>query len=599
MSEINTIKAGTALVKVLESWGVKNIYGIPGGSINSLMDALYAEKDRINYVQVRHEEVGAMAAAMHAKLTGHIGVAFGSAGPGGTHLMNGLYDAREDHVPVLALVGQFGTTGMNMDTFQEMNENPIYVDVAVYNRTVMNAEQLPKVIDEAIRRAYAENGVAVVQIPVDLGWVDIPENSYYSSADDFKRFPAPVVDKDEVKQAIEILQNAKRPIIYAGIGTRNAAKEVMALAEKIKAPLMITGIAFDIYPNDTPYWLGSANRVGTKPANEAIAQADAVLFIGNNYPFAEVTNVFAHVDKFVQIDIDPAKLGKRHNADLAILGDAKAVVSEMVSQTTETPETGWWKANIQNNANWQKYLNKLETKTRGELQLYQVYNSIKKVAEDDAIFSVDVGDVTQTSVRHLHLNGKQPWRTSALFATMGVGIPGSIAYKLDFPERQVWNLTGDGAFNMVMQDLQTEVQYKLPIINVVFANEQFGFIKDEQEDTNKGYIGVTFDGTDYAKIADAMGATGYTVRKIEDLDDIFAKAIADQKAGKTVLIDAKIEGNRPFPSEIMELEPTKFSATEISEFKKRYEAEELKPFSEYLKENGVEVADRVTDLGGF
>lgn len=167
-TKATTISAGTALLKVLEAWQVDHLYGIPGGSINSVMDALEAEKSQLQYIQVRHEEVGAMAAAADAKLTGKIGVCFGSAGPGGTHLLNGLYDAREDHVPVLALIGQFGTSGMNMDTFQEMNENPIYADVAIYNVTAVNANTLPHVIDEAIRRAYAHQGVAVVQIPVDL-----------------------------------------------------------------------------------------------------------------------------------------------------------------------------------------------------------------------------------------------------------------------------------------------------------------------------------------------------------------------------------------------------------------------------------------------
>ena len=174
---VETIKAGVAAVKLLENWGVKDIYGLPGGSINSLMDALLEEKERIHFVQVRHEEVGAMAASMHAKFTGHIGVAFGSAGPGGTHLMNGLYDAKEDHVPLLAIIGQFGTTGMNMDTFQEMNEDPIYADVSLYHRVVMTAQSLPHIIDEAIRQAYSKKGVAVVQLPVDLGWQEIEKDS--------------------------------------------------------------------------------------------------------------------------------------------------------------------------------------------------------------------------------------------------------------------------------------------------------------------------------------------------------------------------------------------------------------------------------------
>ena len=194
------IPAGIAMVKVLEAWGVDHLYGIPGGSFNSTMDALLAEKDNIQYIQVRHEEVGAMAAAADAKLTGKIGVAFGSAGPGGTHLLNGLYDAREDHVPVLALIGQFGTSGMNMDTFQEMNENPIYADVSVYNVTAVTAQSLPHLIDEAIRRAYAQHGVAVVQIPVDLPWQDIPAESWYASANSYQQPLLPQPDPDKVKQ---------------------------------------------------------------------------------------------------------------------------------------------------------------------------------------------------------------------------------------------------------------------------------------------------------------------------------------------------------------------------------------------------------------
>lgn len=200
------IPAGIAMVKVLEAWGVDHLYGIPGGSFNSTMDALLAEKNNIQYIQVRHEEVGAMAVAADAKLTGKIGVAFGSAGPGGTHLLNGLYDAREDHVPVLALIGQFGTSGMNMDTFQEMNENPIYADVSVYNVTAVTAQSLPHLIDEAIRRAYAQHGLAVVQIPVDLPWQDIPAESWYASANSYQQPLLPQPDPDKVKQIATLLE---------------------------------------------------------------------------------------------------------------------------------------------------------------------------------------------------------------------------------------------------------------------------------------------------------------------------------------------------------------------------------------------------------
>jgi len=594
-----TIKSGIAAVKVLEEWGVKHIYGIPGGSINSLMDALLAEKDRINYIQVRHEEVGAMAASMHAKFTGHIGVCFGSAGPGGTHLLNGLYDAREDHMPVLAIIGQFSTTGMNMDTFQEMNENPIYADVSVYNRTVTNAEQLPHVFDEAIRQAYAKRGVAVVVLPVDLGWKDIPALEFYSSAKSHREYPHPTFNQVDLEAAVKILNESEKTIIYAGIGTRGAGDDVVKLSRKLKAPIAVTGINFDSFPHDYEALLGAANRVATKPGNEAFPNADTILFVGNNYPFAEVSHIFEHVKHFIQIDINVANLGKRHANDVTILADAGDAVRELTKMVEEKTETGWWRACVNNIKNWREYTKKLETKTSGELELYQVYHAINEHIETDAIFAVDVGDVTQTSIRHLHMNPKQMWRTSNLFATMGVGLPGAMTAKLDFPDRQVWSFSGDGAFQMVMQDLATQVQYKLPIVNVVFANSQYGFIKDEQEDTNTGYLGVEFMDVDYAKVAEAMGAKSYTVKKIEDLQSVFDQAENDRKAGYTVLIDAKISKKRPLPVEMVILDPAIHKQEDIEKFKLRYEADNLKPFSEFLQAEGIKPVYKSTDLGGF
>ncbi len=596
---MDKINAGVAAVKVLEEWGVKHIYGIPGGSINSLMDALLHEKDQINYIQVRHEEVGALAAAMHAKYTGHIGVAFGSAGPGGTHLLNGLYDAREDHVPVLAIVGQFATNGMNMDTFQEMNENPIYADVAIYNRTITTAEQIPHVIDEAIRQAYAKSGVAVVQLPVNLGTFDIPAKPFYSAANAHRKFPNPTLHFADVEAAAKLLDASEKTIIYAGIGTRGAGQDVVDLSRKIKAPVAVTGINFDAFDADFEGLLGSANRVAMKPANEAFPNADTVVFVGNNYPFAEVTNLFENVKNFIQIDINPANLGKRNYNDVTILGDAGEAIRELTRLVQEKPETGWWRANLANIKNWNAYVHKLETKTEGDLQLYQVYHQINTHAEEDAIFSIDVGDVTQTSVRHLHLNPKQMWRTSNLFATMGIGIPGALTAKLDFPDRQVWNLAGDGGFSMVMQDLATEVQYKLPIINVVFSNNQFGFIKDEQEETNSGYIGVEFMGVDFAKIAEGMGAKGYTLTRIADAKSVFDAALADIAKGETVLIDAKISGDRPIPVEALILDEKIHDQAAIAAYRERYAAEDLVPLTDYLKAEGIDPEYKAVDLGGF
>lgn len=234
----------------------------------------------------------------------------------------------------------------------------------------------------------------------------------------------------------------------------------------------------------------------------------------------------------------------------------------------------------------------LETKETGDLQAYQIYHAINKYAKEDAVYSVDVGNVTQHSVRHLHLTPKNIWRTSPKFATMGNGLPGAMAAKLELPDRQVWSLSGDGGFGMVMQDVVTLVQYQLASIHLVFSNDMYGFIKREQEVTNKNpFFGVDFENTvDYAKIAEAQGAVGYTIRRIAEIDEIFEKAIADEKAGKTVVIDVKITDEQPIPVEnkYLRLDTEKYLAAEIKEYKDRFEAWDLKPFREFLEAEGLQ-----------
>ncbi len=338
-------------------------------------------------------------------------------------------------MPVLAILGQRTLKESNLDAFQEMNQNPLFADVAVYNRRVAYAEQLPRLIDEGIRTAIARKGVAVVEVPVDFGWAELDEGSWYSSAADYRDFPKMGLNEADIDAAVEILSQAKRPIIYAGKGTRGSSSDVIALSRKIKAPVAITGINFDDYDYSFDALLGSAHRVGWKPANEAFEEADVVLFAGSNFPFAEVTEKFKYIDKFIQIDIDQQKMGKRHFADVAILGDAGEAIRAITEKIAEKDDNGWYKANIENIANWKAYLQKLEAKTEGPLQLFQVYNAINKIATEDAIFSIDVGNTTQTSIRHLHMNPKNMWRTSEVFATMGNGLPGALAAKLAYSDR--------------------------------------------------------------------------------------------------------------------------------------------------------------------
>ena len=564
-----TIKSGVALVNVLESWGVDHVYGIPGGSFNSIMNAFYDKRDTMKFIQVRHEETGAIAAAADAKLTGKIGVCFGTAGPGATHLFNGLYDAQMDRVPVLALIGQSSSKLMNYDYFQEMNENPMFTDVSVYNRTVMTPESLPYMIDDAIRKAHEYKGVAVVTIPVDYGYVDIPDIEVSSARNHRTGFPSP--DPKDIEAAVELIKRAERPVLFVGKGASGAREEVIALSEHYSMPIIQTVMAKGLVPENAENFLGTSGRLSTKPANEALAMTDLILFVGSDFPFAKF--MFPAEAKFIQVDIDSSKLGKRHKTHVAILGDAKESLKQLKAAGREIPPTNWLEANRKNRKNWLGWLKGFEDRADIPMRVEPVFKQINRIAREDAIFVTDVGNVTIHAVRLLDMNsGDQQFTTSGLFATMGYGVPGGIAAKLSYPDRQVFTLSGDGGFAMVMQDIITQVKYKLPVINVILSNDSFGFIEGEQEDTRQPKYGIDLQGADYGKAGEAMGALGFTVTDPKDLERVFDEAARSERP---VVIDVKITNDRPFPAEALQLDTDRFTAAEIGTFTARYQVSNM------------------------
>ncbi|WP_125702937.1 pyruvate oxidase [Lacticaseibacillus daqingensis] len=575
------INASDAMLKVIESWGVKNIYGLPGGSFDSTMNALHNRQKTLNYIQVRHEEVGALAAVGEAKITGRLGVTFGSAGPGAVHLLNGLYDAQYDHVPVLALVGQVPTAAMNTSYFQEMNENPMFADVSVYNRTAMTAAQLPSVVDEAIRQAYAKRGVAVVTIPKDLGWQEIEDN-YVSSANLYQTPILPVPDAEQVAKAWTILQAAKRPLIYIGNGARGARADILALSQLLHAPIMSSALAKGIVPDSDPAYMGSAGRVASKPGVEVARAADAVLILGTDMPF--LPYFIAPSAKYIQVDIDGTKFGRRHHVDLAMLADAKQTVKALLAIGTQQPETGWYRAALRNKATWAAWIKSFEADDSTPLRVEPVFKAINDMATRDAIFQVDVGNVTINGMRYLTIDEDQRFTTSGWYATMGYALPAAIGAQAEFPDRQVWSISGDGGYAMVMQDILTQVKYQMPIINVILTNESLGFIEAEQDDTRQPHSGVDLIDADYGTAASALGATGFEVHTLAELKDAFAEA---QTAKGPVVIDVKISDLRPLPVEQLVLDKATQDPAAVDAFVSLYAAQSLIPFRQLLEEENA------------
>lgn len=482
--------AGQALAQVLVDWDVDHLYGITADSINNTVDGFYQVRHQLRYIQVRHEEIGALAASADAKLTGKIGVSFGSAGPGAAHLLNGLYDARQDHVPVLAIVGQSATSVMNTNFFQEMNQDPMFADVASFHQQVVNAEQIPYVVDEAIRSAYATHSVSVVIIPDDLAGQEIDFTSYHTRRlTGHSAVLAPA--NDDVHQVVQALTAAQHPILWIGQGTRGASAEVVQVAEQFHLPVLAAAPATGIMPVDHPLFMGSRGRLGTKPAFEAAQAADLVLYVGTNFPFARYLLKTA---RFIQVNNNVADLGKQHDADITVLADAKEFLTALAATGVTRPQTAFTQAASQNKQNWNKWLDRLADDDHDGLSAEGVMKGIAQHAQDDALFGLDVGNNTEWALRQLPLTPKTAMTMSAWYGTMGYGLPAGLAAKLSYPDRQVWTISGDGGYAMVMPDLLTEVKYQLPVINVILENKVFGFIQYEKIMANQAPYGIDLVG---------------------------------------------------------------------------------------------------------
>lgn len=578
--------AGQALVKVLEAWGVDHIYGIPGGSINHTVEGLYLEKEHIDYIQVRHEEVGALAAAADAKFTGKIGVSFGSAGPGATHLFNGLYDAKMDHVPVLALVGQVPQPTMNTNYFQEMDETPMFSDVAVYNRTVTTAAQIPYVINQAIREAYRQNGPAVVIIPEDLSAKEIdyePVATPNTVSNTFEQR----IDPAAVTATMDLLKAAKHPLVYAGRGLLGARDELVKFSEQFNIPVMNTVPATGVIPTDHPNAIGTFGRLGTKSGFEALQHADLILFLGSEFPFA---GFWPKGIKIIQVNNNSYDIGKMVPVDYAVLSDAKAYLQAMIATGETLPATPWLTTNQENKRNWDAWMKQIAANDQDGLTPEAVMQKVASMVGPKDTYGVDTGNVSEWAVRGLPMDKNQKFALSGLFATMGFGLPAGMAGALSIRDSQAWSFSGDGGFAMVAPDIITEARYGLPVINVVFNNQRFGFIYREQVDTKQHLYGVDLTDADWAKVAEGFGGIGFTVTNNQEVETVFDQIKDLQAKGnkKPIVINAVINNDDPIGTAYMPLDPKLYGQEAVDAYAKanRIDVQQQPSLGELLRAQG-------------
>lgn len=530
------------LVDLLIEWGVDHVYGMPGDSINTIIEALRKAQDKIKFIQVRHEEVGALAAASYAKLTGKLGVCLAIAGPGAIHLLNGLYDAKLDHAPVLAITGQVESDLLGTDFFQEVNLERMFDDVAVYNQRVMSAEQIPAVVNQAIRAAYTKKGVAVLTIPDDIPKFEVKAEARKTTSFIVKSETIP--ESEDMAQAREILISAKKPVILAGKGAKGARDALIQFADKIGAPIVLTLPAKGVVPDEHPLCIGGLGLIGTRPAYDAMQEADTLIMVGTSFPF---TGFLPDDAKTIHIDLDPAQIGKRMIVDVGLAGEADKTLTWLTNQVNHQEDRSFLSRCQENMKDWWEQLAEDEADESEPIKPQRVIRELQKIVDDQAILSVDVGNVTVWMARYFRMTNQQ-FIISSWLATLGCGLPGAIAGKIAYPDRKVFAICGDGGFGMTMNDFVTAVKYRLPMVVVVLNNHKIAMIKFEQEVMGNLEYATDLHNPNFALFAEACGGIGYRVERVEDLSLAFQNAIHQEKP---VIIDVVVDVDEaPMPAKI-------------------------------------------------
>ncbi|MFC4766586.1 pyruvate oxidase [Effusibacillus consociatus] len=534
--------AGEVLIDLLIEWGVDHIYGMPGDSINSIIEPLRKARDKIKFIQVRHEEAGALAAASYAKLTGKIGVCMAIAGPGAIHLLNGLYDAKLDKVPVLAITGQVESDLLGTDFFQEVNLERMFDDVAVYNQRVMSAEQLPAVVNQAIREAYTKKGVSVLTIPDDIPKFEVESEARVTSS--FFVMPEIFPREFDLEKARILLNEAKKPVILAGKGAHGIRESLLSFADKLAAPIVLTLPGKGVIPDEHPLCLGGLGLIGTKPSYEAMKEADTLIMIGTSFPF---TGFLPTGAKTVHIDTDPSQIGKRYPVDVGLAGDAGKTLEWLTNRIHAHEDRSFLEHNQHRMQQWWRRLEQQEAEEATPIKPQQLIRELQKVVHDDAVLSVDVGNVTVWMARHFRMTNQQ-FIISSWLATLGCGLPGAIAAKIAYPNKQVLAVCGDGGFGMTMNDFVTAVKYNLPITVIVLNNHKIAMIKFEQEVMGNVEFGTDLVNPNFAQYAEACGGIGYRVEHPAELLPTLEKAVT---RNKPCIVDVLVDANEaPMPAKI-------------------------------------------------
>lgn len=522
------------IVTALGDLGVTQIWGVVGDALNPITDAIRDDK-RLEWIGVRHEEVAAFAAGAQAQLTGTIGVCMGTVGPGSLHLINGLYDAKKSHAPVLAICGQVPTMSMGTDSFQEVNNDSVFADVSVYRATVTAPAQMPFLLQEAVNTAIALNGVSVLTIPGDIGAMDATESAPHFAPSRSES----AADPGDIDAVAALLDDAEKVTMLVGKGAREAREEVLAVAERLAAPMVLTLKGKDGLEGDNRFQVGQSGLIGNPAAHLALHQADTLLLVGTDFPYRDW---LPHDKKVVQIDVRAEHIGRRVSADIGVVADAKNALTQLLPKLSAKTSTKFldhhrtefelWEA-AQRRLSDPKHDSTLVGKVRKHLdnpdQLIRpevVAAAIDEAAADDAIFTSDTGMSTVWLSRFIRIRNERRLLGSFNLGSMANAMPQALGAQAIDRSRQVIALCGDGGLMMLLGDLRTAVTYDLPATFVVFDNRRLGMVKLEQEQSGMAEFGTELDNPDLAEVARALGLHSQRVTKPADVAGAIDMALA-------------------------------------------------------------------------
>ncbi|HWE49328.1 MAG TPA: thiamine pyrophosphate-dependent enzyme [Bryobacteraceae bacterium] len=535
------------LVERLIAWGVDTIFGLPGDGINGVFEALREKQDKLKFIQVRHEESAAFAACGYAKFTGRLGVCVATSGPGGVHLLNGLYDAKFDRQPVLAITGHTFHDLIGTHYQQDLDLDKLFMDVSVYNQRVMGPAHVENVLDEAIKTALAYRGVAHLTIPKDIQeWKTSDEQRSEMNVRDHSanilagRYPIPA--ETELEAAAHLVAAGSRIAILAGRGALGARDQVLQLAEHLKAPVIKALLGKAVIPDDSPFSLGGIGLLGTAPSQDAMQECDTLIMAGTSFPYIEFLPKPGQA-KVIQIDIDPTRIGLRANVDVGLVGDCATVLDLLRKFVPRREDDKFLQTCQRRMRSWNELMVERGTRMDKPMKPQVVTHELSKLLDKDAIVISDSGTIATWAARYIEIHDEMQFSLSGMLATMANGLPYSIGASVAYPGRQVVCVVGDGGLTMLMGDIATLVKYKLPVKVIVIKNNELGQIKWEQiaMDANPEF-GIDLEPIDFALHAQACGAAGFTIDDPRSARSVLQQALAHP--GPAV-IQAVVDPNEP------------------------------------------------------